>query len=148
MNKSFLLYVIFFTLCFNFIKNDLYVDPSIKYAKYEDFNKNSKAGLVAIGNMEGLDVQVSNGLATLTTKEIWHGWHGASLGQVPPTSTTSSYFSFSEVEKIKFKIKSNDVSPTEIKVFLQAIEGSNLLERPLTDLGIDNIKDFTDFYKY
>jgi len=100
MNNSFLPYFIYFALCFNFIKSDLFVDPSIKYAKYEEFNKNSKAGLVAIGNMEGLDVQASNGLAILTTQEIWHGWHGASLGQVPPTSTTSSYFSFSEVESI------------------------------------------------
>ena len=100
MNNSFLPYFIYFALCFNFIKSDLFVDPSIKYAKYEEFNKNSKAGLVAIGNMEGLDVQASNGLAILTTQVIWHGWHGASLGQVPPTSTTSSYFSFSEVESI------------------------------------------------
>ena len=136
-----LLIIIFFIQS---IKSDLYVDSTIKYAKYEDYSRDAQAGYMAIGNMEGLDMQVVDGVAILTTKEIWHGWHGASLGQVPPTSTTNSYFSFSEVEKIKFKIKSKDVSPTEIKVFLQAIEGSNLLERPLTDLGIDNIKDFTE----
>ena len=136
-----LLIIIFFIQS---IKTDLYVDSTIKYAKYEDYSRDAQAGYMAIGNMEGLDVQIVDGVAILTTKEIWHGWHGASLGQVPPTSTTNSYFSFSEVEKIKFKIKSKDVSPTEIKVFLQAIDGSNLLERPLTDLGIDNIKDFTE----
>jgi len=144
MNKSFLFYLVCFTLCFNLIKNDLFVDPSIKYAKYEDFNKNSKAGLVAIGNMEGLDVQVSNGLATLTTKEIWHGWHGASLGQVPPTSTTSSYISFSEVESIKFKIRSNNISPNEIKVFLQPLDGGNFIDRSLYDFGHNNINDWTE----
>ena len=136
-----LLIIIFFIQS---IKTDLYVDSTIKYAKYEDYSRDAQAGYMAIGNMEGLDVQIVDGVAILTTKEIWNGWHGASLGQVPPTSTTNSYFSFSEVEKIKFKIKSKDVSPTEIKVFLQAIDGSNLLERPLTDLGIGNIKDFTE----
>ena len=99
---------------------------------------------MAIGNMEGLEVQIVDGIAILTTKEIWHGWHGASLGQVPPTSTTSSYFSFSELDIIKFKIKSTEISPTEIKVFLQPIEGGNLLERSLTDFGVNNINDWAE----
>ena len=80
--------------------------------------------------MKGLDLQVVDEIGVLTTKEIWHGWHGASLGQVPPTSTTSSYFSYSEIQKNKFKIKSNDISQTEIKVFLQSIDGNNFIDCP------------------
>ena len=144
MNIFFLLYLVYFILCFNLIKNDLFVDPSIKYAKYEEINKNSKAGLISIGNMEGLDVKISNGLATLITKEISKGRHIASLGQVPPTSTAYSYFSFSEVESIKFKIKSSNISPNEIKVFLQPIDGGNFIDRSLYDLGYNNINDWTE----
>ena len=114
MKQIFLLYLI---LLIKTINNDLYVDTKIKYATYDAFTKDASAGDMAIGNMEGLDLQISNGIATLTTKEIWHGWHGASLGQVPPTSTTNSYFSFSEVSTIKFKIKSNDIKADEIKVW-------------------------------
>jgi beta-glucanase (GH16 family) len=94
--------------------------------------------------MEGLDVQILSDTAVLTTNEIWHGWHGACLGQVPPTSTTNSYISFSEVDKIIFKIMSTNISPLEIKVFLQPIEGGNLLERSLFDYGIKDINDWAD----
>ena len=141
MKQIFLLYLI---LLIKTINNDLYVDTKIKYATYDAFTKDASAGDMAIGNMEGLDLQISNGIATLTTKEIWHGWHGASLGQVPPTSTTNSYFSFSEVSTIKFKIKSNDIKADEIKVFLQPIDGGNLLERLLVDYGQDDIKDWSE----
>ena len=144
MKKKIIIQFILFILYLKIIKNDLYVDKSIKYAKYEDFKTDASAGYMAIGNMEGLEVQIVDGIAILTTKEIWHGWHGASLGQVPPTSTTSSYFSFSELDIIKFKIKSTEISPTEIKVFLQPIEGGNLLERSLTDFGVNNINDWAE----
>ena len=141
MKQIFLLYLI---LLIKTINNDLYVDTKIKYATYDAFTKDASAEDMAIGNMDGLDLQISNGIATLTTKEIWHGWHGASLGQVPPTSTTNSYFSFSEVSTIKFKIKSNDIKADEIKVFLQPIDGGNLLERLLVDYGQDDIKDWSE----
>lgn len=62
-----LLIIIFFIQS---IKTDLYVDSTIKYAKYEDFSRDAQAGYMAIGNMEGLDVQVVDGAAILTTKEI------------------------------------------------------------------------------
>ena len=144
MKQLFILYFLIFVFCLKKINSDLYVDPSIKYAFYEDFTKDASAGYMAIGNMEGLDLKIIDGIGTLTTKEIWHGWHGASLGQVPPTSTTNSYFSFSEIETIKFKIKSNDISANEIKVFLQPIDGGNLLERSLVDFGKDNINYWTE----
>ena len=47
----------------------------------------------------------------------------------------------SEVSTTKFKIKSNDIKANEIKVFLQPIDGGNLLERSLVDYGQDDIKD-------
>ena len=144
MKQIFKLYILILIFCLKIINSELYVDSAIKYAKYEDFKKDASAGYMAIGNMEGLDLQLGEGLAILTTKEIWHGWHGVSLGQVPPTSTTNSYFSFSEIETIKFKIKSSDISPNEIKIFLQPIDGGNLLERSLFDLGQDNINDWTE----
>ena len=93
--------------------------------------------------MEGLYLKIIEGIGILTTKEIWHGWHGASLGQIPPTSTANSYFSFSDIETIEFKIKSSDISASEIKVFLQPIDGGNLIERSLVDFGQTNIKDWT-----
>ena len=139
-----ILFLICFFLYLELIKTDLFVDSKIKYAKYEEFTKDASAGYLALGNMEGLDVQISDGIATLTTKEIWHGWHGASLGQVPPTSTTNSYISFSEVSSIKFKIKSKDITAKEIKIFLQPIDGGNLLDRSLTDFGYDDINDWTE----
>ena len=139
-----ILSILFFIFCFQQINNDLYVDSSIKYAKYEDFTKDATAGYVAIGNMEGLDVQIIDGIALLTTREIWHGWHGASLGQVPPTSSTNSYFSFSEVYTIKFKIKSSNIPSSEIKIFLQPIDGGNMLDRSILDFGIDNINEWTE----
>lgn len=142
MKKIF--FILFFLYCLKQIKNDLYIDSSIKYAKYEDFTKDANAGYMAIGNMEGLDVQIIDGVAILTTKEIWHGWHGASLGQVPPTSSTNSYFSFSEVYNIKFKIKSNNIPSSEIKVFLQPIDGGNMIDRSILDFGVDNINDWTE----
>ena len=64
--------------------------------------------------------------------------YGASLGQVPPTSTTNSYISFSEVDNIIFKIKSNDISSSEIK------EGGNLLERSLFDSGYKDIYNWKE----
>ena len=116
---------IYFLLYLHIIKGNLYIDSSITYidssityAKYEAFTKDGKAGLMTIDNMEGLDVQLDDGIAILTTNKIWHDWYGASLGQVPPTSTTNSYISFSEVDNIIFKIKSNDISSSEIKLFL------------------------------
>ena len=139
-----ILFLICFFLYLVLIKTDLFVDSKIKYAKYEEFTKDASAGYLALGNMEGLDVQISDGIATLTTKEIWHGWHGASLGQVPPTSTTNSYISFSEVSSIKFKIKSKDITAKEIKIFLQPIDGGNLLDRSLTDFGYDDINDWSE----
>ena len=131
-------------ICFQMIEGDLYVDSSIKYAKFEDFLNNVRAGDLAIGNVEGLEVDVIEGVATLTTKEIWHGWHHASLGQVPPTSSTSSYISLSDVAEIKFKIKSSDISPSEIKVYLEFKKGGFGLDRKLVDLGYDNINDWTE----
>ena len=77
MKQIFLLYLI---LLIKIINNDLYADTKIKYITYDAFTKNASAGDLAIGNMEGLDLQISKGIATLTTKEIWHGWHEASLG--------------------------------------------------------------------
>ena len=143
--KKYLVYFIYLVEYFRIIKCDtLYIDSSITYALYEDFTKNAEAAYLAIGNMEGLEVQVNNGIASLITKEIWHGWHGASLGQVPPTSTTNSYFSFSEVSTIKFKIKSNNISVSEIKFFMQAQEPGNLLEKSLVDFGYNNINDWTE----
>ena len=120
----------FLLFCIQIIKTDLYIDSTINYAKYEDFTRVTTARYIGIGNMKGLDLQVVDEIGVLTTKEIWHGWHGASLGQVPPTSTTSSYFSYSEIQKNKFKIKSNDISQTEIKVFLQSIDGNNFIDCP------------------
>ena len=50
----------------------------------------------------------------------------------------------SEVSTTKFKIKSNDIKANEIKVFLQPIDGGNLLERSLVDYGQDDIKDWSE----
>ena len=120
------------------------MDSSIKYAKFDAFNKDSRAGNLAIGNVEGLDLEVADGVSTLTTSEIWHGWHHASLGQAPPTSSTKSYISFSNIAIIKFKIKSNEISPTEIKVYLELRDGGFGLDRKLVDFGYDNIDDWTE----
>ena len=126
------------------IKGDLYVDTSFKYARFDAFLKDVKAGDIAIGNIEGLDLEVQEGVATLTTKEIWHGWHHASLGEVPPTSQTNSYISFSDISTIKFKIRSNEILPTEIKIYLELKKGSFGLDRKLIDLGYDDIRDWTE----
>ena len=119
MKQLSILYLLIFFFCLKKINNDLYVSSVLKYAFYEDFKKDASAGYIAIGNMEGLYLKIIEGIGILTTKEIWHGWHGASLGQIPPTSTANSYFSFSDIETIEFKIKSSDISASEIKVFLQ-----------------------------
>lgn len=129
------------------VKGDtgLYLDNTLTYAFYEDFVKDIFAGYSAIGNMEGMDVKISNKIATLNTTEIWHGWHGASLAQVPPTSNTNSYFSFADVEKIVFKIKSTDISPKDIKFFMQSIVPGtgNYLEKSISELGGTDISDWT-----
>ena len=139
-----LLFLLNLILYLQIIKGDLYVDSSLKYARFDAFLKDVKAGDIAIGNIEGLDLEVEEGVATLITKEIWHGWHHASLGEIPPTSQTNSYITFSDVSTIKFKIKSKDIAPTEIKVYLELKKGGFGLDRKLIDLGYDDINDWTE----
>lgn len=121
----------------------LYLDESLKYATYEQFSKNIYAAYIAVGNMEGMDVQIEDKIATLKTTDIWHGWHHASLAAVPPTSATSSYISFENVDVVKFKIKSSDFEPKEIKFLLESTMGV-MGERTLDNTGATNIKDWTE----
>ena len=100
-------------ICIEIMKGDLYTDSSLKCARFDEFIKDPRAGNIAVGNVEGLEVELKDGVATLTTKEIWHGWHHASLGDIPPTADTNSYISFSNVATIKFKIKSNEILSSE-----------------------------------
>jgi len=136
--------LILLILCFDMICGNLFVDDSIKYALFDDFKKNVKAGNFAIGNVEGLKVDVNDGIATLTTTDIWHGWHHASLGQAPPTSSLNSYISFLDLSTIKFKIKSNQITTSEIKVYLEIRNGGFGLDRKLIDLGYNEILDWTE----
>jgi beta-glucanase (GH16 family) len=136
--------LILLILCLDMMLGNLFVDDSIKFALFEDYKKNVRAGNFAIGNVEGLKVDVNDGIATLTTTEIWHGWHHASLGQAPPTSSLNSYISFLDLATIKFKIKSNQITTSEIKVYLEIRNGGFGLDRKLIDLGYNEILDWTE----
>ena len=131
-------------ICIEIMKGDLYTDSSLKCARFDEFIKDPRAGNIAVGNVEGLEVELKDGVATLTTKEIWHGWHHASLGDIPPTADTNSYISFSNVATIKFKIKSNEILSSEIKVYIELKAGGFGIDRKLIDLGYDDITDWTE----
>ena len=141
--KENLLYLLVLLLILNSVKNDLFVDNSIKYAKYEDFERNPLAGNISIAT-EGIDFKVEDGIGILTTKEIIHGLHSVNLVQVPPTSTINSHFLIEDIYDIIFKIKSKDITANEIKVFGQNFKGEKYYENSLIDLGYENINDWTE----
>ena len=141
--KENLLYLLVLLLLLNSVKNDLFVDNSIKYANYEDFVRNPSAGNISIAT-EGIDFKVEDGIGFLTTKEIIHGLHSVNLVQVPPTSTINSHFLIGDIYNIKFKIKSKDITANEIKVFGQSFKGGKYYENSLIDLGYENINDWTE----
>ena len=87
---------------------------------------------------------MNDGVATLTTTDIWHGWHHASLGDVPPTADINSYISFANVATVKFKIKSNEILSSEIKIYLELKAGGFAIDRKLRDLGYEDITDWTE----
>ena len=126
------------------INGDLYTDFSLKGARFDAFIKDPRAGNIAVGNVEGLELELKDEVAILTTKEIWHGWHHASLGDIPPTVDINSYITFSDVETIKFKIKSTEILSSEIKIYIELKAGGFGIDRKLIDLGYDDITDWTE----
>ena len=120
----------------------LYKDSSLSYGTWTQLEAGTKADF-AVGEWEGVNFGIENGVATITVGDGY--WHGATLGQLPPQAQTSSYYDFSRVANIKFKVKSSNISASELQVIIQNTDSANVINSvPLSNYGVGNITNWTD----
>lgn len=125
----------------------LFADSMFTWGSWDQLDAGLEADL-AVGEWDQtVSVEVISGVAKLTllAKADTSGWSGGTLAQLPGQAETGSYLDFSTVKYIKFKIKSADIAPSNVKFILQQKSGGDLIASvPLTTYGISSILDWTD----
>lgn len=71
-----------------------------------------------MGRWEASYVGVENEIASFTVK-TGNPWKGASLAQVPINAKSGSYYDLRKVANIRFKIRSSDIKPEDLKIMIQ-----------------------------
>lgn len=71
-----------------------------------------------LGRWEASYVGVTDEIATFTAK-TGNIWKGAAFAQVPVNALAGSYYDLRNVANIKFKIKSSDILPSDLKIMIQ-----------------------------